>query len=208
MSIIFDLDGTLIDSKERLYKLFIKLIPECDLTKEQYWEYKRNKINHKILLKKLYPSHQFEDFNKKWMSLIETEYYLSMDQCYSDTIEILKQLNRRKELILLTARQSKSALFKELKVLGLINYFSEILTTEGNYTKEELLFNSIRKFPKLKGKENYFISDMGKDIQLGNEMSYHTIAITHGFMNKENLQKYRPEKIVNNLTELLDLIDE
>ena len=34
---IFDLDGTLIDSSERMYKLFCELIPQTNLTKEEYW---------------------------------------------------------------------------------------------------------------------------------------------------------------------------
>ena len=46
MNIFFDLDGTLIDSKLRLYSLFQKLVPESILTYDEYWKYKMNKISH------------------------------------------------------------------------------------------------------------------------------------------------------------------
>ena len=71
MIYIFDLDGTLIDSSERMYRLFCDLIPACSLTKNEYWNYKRNKINHKKLIEMLYPQVSFEEFNDRWMPLIE-----------------------------------------------------------------------------------------------------------------------------------------
>ena len=54
MIFIFDLDGTLIDSSERMYMLFCELVPECKLSKNEYWDYKRDKVNHKVLLERLY----------------------------------------------------------------------------------------------------------------------------------------------------------
>ena len=50
VNIFFDLDGTLLDSRKRLYKLFQDLVLESNLTIDEYWELKRNKINHKTIL--------------------------------------------------------------------------------------------------------------------------------------------------------------
>ena len=90
--IFLDVDGTLIDSSDRMYNLFCELIPECQLTKCEYWNYKRNKISHQILLDKLYPQHSFEDFNSVWMNKIESEYYLGMDYNYLDTKDVLEYI--------------------------------------------------------------------------------------------------------------------
>ena len=73
MKIFFDLDGTLVDASERLYRLFCDLIPECNFTKEEYWNLKRNKINHQMILEKYFPQYNFDEFNTKWLSLIEKE---------------------------------------------------------------------------------------------------------------------------------------
>ena len=54
--IIFDLDGTLINSYDRLYFLFKLLVPECTFSKEEYWNLKRNKMNHKDIIEKYFPS--------------------------------------------------------------------------------------------------------------------------------------------------------
>ena len=45
MKIFFDLDGTLIDSKLRMYNLFQELVPQSNLTFVEYWEYKKNKFS-------------------------------------------------------------------------------------------------------------------------------------------------------------------
>lgn len=193
---IFDLDGTLIDASERLYRLFQYLVPESKLTKEEYWSLKRDKINHQMILERYFPKYLFDDFNSKWLSLIEQSEYLNLDCLYIDTIEVLEKLSSENELILLTARQSKENLYKELEKLGIKQYFSHILVTENKCTKEDLL-----KQISFDG-QDYFVSDMGKDIAIGNKVGLRTIAITHGFMNREKLEEYEPWKIIGNLEEL------
>ena len=83
-NILFDLDGTLIDSSNRLYNLFSDLIKKSKFTKDEYWNFKRNKINHEMIIQKFFPEENFEEFNEKWLSLIETEKYLLTDKLYPD----------------------------------------------------------------------------------------------------------------------------
>ena len=203
MRYIFDLDGTLIDSSERMYRLFCELIPESTLTKEEYWSYKRDKVNHKKLIEMLYPHIPFDVFERKWMQLIEADTYLCMDQNYADTIEVLSLLyDRGHKLYLLTARQYKDGLLKELTRLGIIDFFDCIMTTEGKYTKEDILRKYSLNNKELLIADNIFISDMGKDIELGNKFGFYTIAITHGFMSEEKLMEYNPKRIIHELSEI------
>lgn len=204
MNIIFDLDGTLIDSSERLYKLFNHLVPESKLTKEEYWDLKRNKINHQMIIDKYFPNIYFDDFNNKWMELIEDPEYLDMDACYKDTTKVLNKLKEKYNIYLLTARQSKSNLIDELKRLNIINYFDEILVTENKLSKGELLKENLNRLGVTN--KDFFISDMGKDILIGNKYNLKTVAISHGFMNKDNLLTYNPKYCIDDLSEIIDLI--
>ena len=204
MIYIFDLDGTLIDSSERMYRLFCDLIPECELSKDEYWNYKRHKVNHKSLLEMLYPQVDFEEFNDRWMLLIEKKKYLDMDENYLDTIDVLSQLKlNRSILYLLTARQSKSNLMRELSRLNLIDCFDAIMLTEGKKTKEDLLKTCFQEKEEMFNSNYIFVSDMGKDIQLGNQLGFYTVAITHGFMSREKLLGYHPKRVIDELSELL-----
>ena len=206
MIYIFDLDGTLIDSSERMYRLFCDLIPECSLTKDEYWNYKRNKINHKKLIEMLYPQVSFEEFNDRWMPLIEEKKYLDMDRNYPDTLDVLSEMKGNgNTLYLLTARQSKKSLMEELQRLDLMFFFNAVITTEGKQSKEDVLIEFARYNQDILNPENIFISDMGKDIQLGNKLGFYTVAISYGFMSEEKLKEYSPKRVIKELSELITL---
>ena len=207
MTIIFDLDGTLIDSSERLYELFQFLVPESTLSKEKYWELKRNGISHKQILERYFPEQQFEKFDSLWRKLIEEKEFLKLDCIYSDTIDILNLLEA-KRLVLLTARQSWTELERELEYFNIKKFFDKILITEGEKNKKEILKEAIDDGIILKEKNDYFISDMGTDILVGNELGYKTIAISHGFMTREKLKDYCPNYIIEELSDVNKIIME
>ena len=207
VNIVFDLDGTLIDSSERMFRLFQKLIPESTFSKEEYWNLKRRKVNHQMILSKYFPDYDYERFNKIWLDYIERIEYLELDRNYSDTITVLKKLNKRYNIILLTARQVKDRLYKELNSLGLFKYLHEVLVTEAKETKEELLLKHEGK-NFIRTNKDLFVSDMGKDISIGNKLGYLTVAITHGFMSYECLIEYSPKYIINELCELETVLEQ
>jgi len=199
--VFFDLDGTIIDASDRLYLLFCDLIPECDFSKEEYWNLKRKKINHKMILEQYFPKYNFDKFELQWMSLIETDKYLSLDKIYDGIYEILNKIQKTNELYLITARQSKEKLKEELNKFQLKNYFKEILVTENRKTKADLLNE------KALNEEDVLVTDTGKDIQTAQEVGIKTIAVTWGFMSKPSLQVYNPIIIYDKINELEALYD-
>lgn len=203
MNVIFDLDGTLVDSSERLFRLFQELVPESQFTKKQYWDLKRNKVNHKMILENYFPKYDFYDFNQKWLDRIELEEYLNMDLVYPDTIPVLDVLRKKYNIVLLTARQSREKLLHELDRLEISFFFNRIYVTEAKTTKKDLLINS----DVMIGKDDFFISDMGKDIIEGKELGIQTVGITHGFMNEEKMKEYSPQFLISNLSQLLKIIE-
>lgn len=206
MNILFDLDGTLVDASDRLYQLFQDLVPESNFSKKEYWELKRNKISHQMILERFFSEIDFEFFNKRWLDLIETDKYLMLDKVYPDTVETLKDLSRSYNLVLLTARQSAKKMICELDSLGIHNFFKCIIATEDR-KKDELLYEAISKGDISKEPNDLFVSDMGKDIALGNDLCYRTVAITRGFMNEKYLSEYEPEYLIEDLNGLYDVIN-
>lgn len=150
-----------------------------------------------MILERYFSQYSFDEFNSKWLSLIEQPEYLALDCLYADTVEVLEKLSAENELYLLTARQSKENLFAELERLGIKKYFKHVLVTENKCSKEELL----KQIPY--SPQDYFISDMGKGISLGNAAGLRTVAVTHGFMSGEWLAEYNPWRIVGNQSDLI-----
>lgn len=207
MNIIFDLDGTIIDASERLYQLFQHLVPMSQWSKEEYWNRKRNKENHEMIINKYFSDIDFGQFNKQWLQLIETEDFLNLDRNYSDTTELLKELSTKSSLFLLTARQSKKGLIDELKRLQINEYFENIFVTENLKSKADLLDEIMENGDIKKGADDLFVSDMGKDIVIGKKRSFITIGISHGFMCRDRLKEYCPDYLVDELMEIVEIVN-
>ena len=198
MNLFFDLDGTLLDSKRRLYTLFQDLVSKSTLSVNEYWELKRNKIDHKaILLNKFnYTEIDYINFESKFLEQIESPGYLKLDILFYGVCEMLGILAQKNKIFIITSRQNKENTFVQLKKLDIYKYFENILVTERKYEKVEL----IRKLQFQN--EDFIIGDTDYDILTGKQLGIHTIAVSYGFLNKQKLNEYNPEYIVDNLAEI------
>ena len=200
INIFFDLDGTLIDSKLRLYKLFQFLINESKLSFNEYWELKKNKIGHEKILTDLfnYDTDRINNFKRKWLLLIENEELLSYDTPFEGVTPFLNNLNTRsdKNLFIVTARQFKQKTFTQIESFGWDNIFRQILVTCAKHEKHSLINCSIKI-----SNSDWFIGDTGKDIQTGKVLGINTCAVLSGFLSEEKLLEYQPDLIINNVVE-------
>src|SRR3954465_4262204 len=116
MNIFFDFDGTLIDAKKRLYGLFKHLVSECDLSYEAYWDIKRRQLDHAHILSNNYnyTAEQIKQFTDVWMSEIETESWLNVDEPFAGMTEYLIELSKIADLYLITARQHPEMVVKQI----------------------------------------------------------------------------------------------
>ena len=53
-NLFFDFDGTIVDSKVRLYKLFCELCIDNKFSFNDYWELKRESLTQAEILKKYF----------------------------------------------------------------------------------------------------------------------------------------------------------
>lgn len=196
MKIIFDLDGTLIDSKERLYSLFQHLVPASDLTFEAYWNYKRNKIDHRKILETryLFSEQDIISFQKKWMDMIELPGWLAFDKAFKGVTAYLMELKKQHDLYLVTARQFETSVLMQLTDFGWIGIFTKVLVTQQKTEKIDLINNAIDI-----NSSDWFVGDTGKDIETGNTLGMQTAAVLSGFLNKEKLVEYNPDLIINSV---------
>ena len=200
MKIIFDLDGTLICSKKRLYELFCNLIQSRDLSFSDYWNLKYiGNSNQDILRERFdYTKDEISNFVNGWMKKIESDYYLEMDTLIDGTIEFLERIIQNNSLYICTARQSTGQVAKQLESLSISKYFENIFVTEQKNSKAELLKNSGLKFTK----HDWIIGDTGHDIITGKEIDINTCAVLSGFMSLDALIGYSPDIIVANIAKI------
>ena len=197
MNILFDLDGTLIDSRPRLYHLFQELVPVSDFSFDEYWTRKRSKLSHDKILRKEFgfQDSEIKLFQKNWMNLIENDYWLSYDKPYKGVDEFLTSISSH-NLYVVTARQSVSKAVQQLAAFGWNKIFSDILVTEQKFEKHELISRRISL-----SASDWLIGDTGKDIQTGKKLQIRTGAVLSGFLDRKSLLEYLPDQIENNVTD-------
>lgn len=199
MNIFFDLDGTLVDSRLRLYKLFQFLVPESNLHYDAYWEFKKNKIsNQKILQDQFsYTSIKIETFVSSWMKLIEHDDFLKFDSIYDGVKTKLMELEADASLYVCTARQFREPVLSQLEKFGLLEFFKGVMVTHQKYTKDQLIKKHVPNYKST----DWFIGDTGHDMQIGKKLKINTCAVTCGFLNLSVLEEYAPTLILNSIAE-------
>ena len=192
MNIFFDLDGTLIDARMRLYNLFCDLTCQTLLDFNNYWELKRSMHDQKWILTNIlkYTDLQISEFRKKWMYNIEKEEYLKFDSLFPYTISTLEQLKQKGfSLFLITARQNKPATMKQLVKMGLIDYFIACCIASPPQTKtEKILLKGIKL-----SNNDFLVGDTLEDIQTAKNLNLKSIAVWSGFYNMASLMGSDPD---------------
>lgn len=132
-TIVFDFDGTLLDSRARHTILLRDVCEEIGLplTTAQYnsyLHYKREGYSTRKYLSQVcqVSTPIAEKCAKLWSERIELWSYLKYDALYSDSFETLKRLFDKFELYLLSARKNEEFLFQQLQELELLPFFQKI----------------------------------------------------------------------------------
>jgi phosphoglycolate phosphatase len=203
MNVIFDLDGTLIDSRRRLYELFSALVPKSTLSFNEYWRLKRQRINHEFILTNYFNYTQIEifKFQEVWLSLIESPNYIRLDTKIDGVINVLEALYPNNILYLCTARQFNDSTVEQLKSLGLYNYFKKILVTQNRISKVDLILQNVNLTPS-----DWLVGDTGQDVMVGKALNIMTCSVFSGFLDKGILEEYHPDVITSSVIDLPSII--
>lgn len=200
--IFFDLDGTIINSQERLYRLFCELCLENTFTYEEYWDIKRTHIVQKEFLKTYfnYSDERISEFNKAYLKRVEEDDLMAMDRPVEGIEDILRLLRQKHMLYVVTNRQEYEKTVQELVRFGWRDIFEDIWVTEQKVTKTELIARHIAVSP-----EDIFVSDTGEDIKIAQQLGMRSAAVTWGVLNKEVLSCYQPDMIFEDVVDLRKL---
>ncbi len=207
--IIFDLDGTLVDSKEAIAKGINFVLRELGLQEKDISaisSYIGTGVDD-LISKSL--GRAKENYFEKTKSLFENYRQHSPDNSrlypgVKETLEYFK--NKRKSIV--TNRKYEFAL-PTLKNLGIYDYFEDILGADDIACKKPSscpLDRAITKF-NIHKEKTIIVGDMDIDILAGKSAGILTCAVTYGIGRREDILKANPDYIIDDLRKLKEIIN-
>lgn len=209
--ILFDLDGTLTDSKLGLTKAIQYALSKYNIIEDNL-SMLESFIGPPIKesLKKFYSF----DEDTAWEAVGYYREYLEQagyyeNSVYPGIVELLKLLKgRNKELVVATSKLTQSA-EKVLKHFGLSDYF---VLVEGCFadgtrvSKVDIIRDILLRLPNVRKESIVMVGDRDHDIVGAHKNGIDSIAVTYGYGTIEELQNANPTYIVESVLQLKSLL--
>ena len=174
---------------------------ELKLSPEKFWNMKRRGIKTHDILPASLSDEVIASFEEEWLQKIEKKSYLQYDELFSGIKNVLADLNKEFDVVLVTLRNNTENLHWELSKLGLKSYFKFILSGKG--PKKNLVEDYLAKNCNC---ECMIVGDTEEDIKTGLELGMLTISVTCGIRSRKFLEQFNPDFCINSLNEILTII--
>ncbi|AEM79130.1 HAD family hydrolase [Thermoanaerobacter wiegelii] len=210
-TIIFDLDGTLIDSKKdivmainkTLRDLDIPTLPEDDII--PFMSY-----GPEVFIKQCIGEKNADKFERAFEKFKEnySERCIVYTSLFPGVREVLEFLKERKINIALATNKMMSLSKKILQHFGLEKYFSIMLGPEDVTNKKphpEIIEIILQKL-NVKREEALYVGDSEIDVLCGKSAGVYTCAVTYGIGDIKSIIAANPDFIITDLTKLILLV--
>ena len=208
-NIVFDLDGTLIDSFNTIYKTTEKVLQQLGVSKPLDKEKFYKRIGHHFIdiFKELdIPVTDFNGFIE-----IYKQYYFDFigeSTLYSGLINLLEFLKSEGIAVSLLTTKGQDQADKIIDYFNLRKYFSFVMGRregiENKPSAEPLLL--ICKELNVKPEETLMVGDTELDIQCGKNAGAITCGCYYGYRSKESLEAEKPDFLISGINDLLKIV--
>ncbi|KKQ95198.1 MAG: HAD-superfamily hydrolase, subfamily IA [candidate division CPR2 bacterium GW2011_GWC1_39_9] len=206
--IVFDLDGTLVDTTNLSRESFFGVVKNYGVDADALWPLynKTNGLPFRERITMVMP--EFISRADEILAGITASHIKNIKKmvtAYPDIVETLEKIRIKKAI--LTSRVGESA-FQIIK--DILNHpFDYILTpemTKLHKPNPEPLLELCARF-RVAPSEAIFIGDTKHDIECGKRAGVATGAVTWGYYEKKDLKKYKPDYIIEKPSEILNIIE-
>lgn len=205
MNIFIDLDGTIVDSSDRHYQVYKKIVEKMGgvpMPKDEYWELIRDKANKDVILEKSnLASIGQSAYLAQFINEIETEENLGFEKFISpNALSVLEKLNKNHKITLITLRKNREGALNQIKLLEIDKYVDEVVICSADKASE------IKPRLTKNLKDNIMVGDTEADIDAAKALGIKSVGLLSGFRNRRLMEQFKPDYICANIEELNEII--
>ena len=205
-AILFDLDGTLVDTNELIIDSFIytfKVLKKDVPSREEIISCFGEPIFESM-------GKYFEDVNEavKTYREFNLKYHDERISSYKGAKELLSILKNRGFKLAIVTSKNRSTALRALELLGLIDYFDSFVTSDDvdiHKPDPEPVLKACELL-EISPKEAIMIGDSIYDIMSGRDAGSKTCGVLYSFMKKELLE-VNADYYIEDLLELINIIN-
>lgn len=209
--ILFDLDGTIVDSREAYWealKTAFTVFGQKCFTRKMMMEIPR-RLEQNMPLNDILQEVSVQQFLRVYL---KAYYKATMEKTkpLPGILNTLEKLSRKAKLSVITMRYvPKEKVIQELERFGLAKYFYEVMTaldTDEPKPSPEALVKCSNKMgiPTFRCA---FVGDSVTDVRAGKAAGTRTVAVLSGIFSLEELKRENPDLILENVNMLLDFVE-
>jgi phosphoglycolate phosphatase len=193
--LIFDFDGTIVDTKGIYYKSLNKHLTALGFSKKQVDDAVDLGLNLGETIKKLIPSKIKSWFLKKIIMKDVVRDVNKVKKCRN--IDVLREIKVKKILISNSYFDFLNPIIKHLK---LKKYFSEIYSADDFDDKAKFIKKYLRK-NNLKKEQCLYIGDRVADVEVAREIGMKSVIISNkcSWNSRQELLKAKPDFIISEM---------
>lgn len=206
--IIFDLDGTLIDSSEDIAWAVNMTLRQIGFEGLSYQAIKeRIGWGVKMLLEKVLPEEK-QDLLEEARSIFMGHYsghLLVKSKLYPGVMDVLNHFKNQK--LAVATNKPFNLTEKILDGLNISGYFKKVVGGDGVQNKKpapeaiEIILRELRVSPE----NSVFVGDSKIDIEAGKKAGIITIGAAYGFRGRQELEEAGADVIINDIKELISV---
>jgi HAD superfamily hydrolase (TIGR01509 family) len=209
-NILFDVDGTLLDSKR-------------DIAAAQLWTYRQYGVNtlkpediYPLIGKPLtetftilLPKHLHDRIPEA--GLVYRDYYrahaFDTTNLFPGVKETVGALHAMGINLATATIKSTETTAKVLGHFGIAQYFTHIQGTDnGIFKPDPLIINTILTAQNWRREETLMVGDTDKDVEVGRNAGVRTCGVTYGSFSREQIEALMPDWIIDGISELLQIL--
>ena len=204
-AIIFDWDGTLVDTAEASYRCFVRVFGDfgIDFSRELYSSTYSPNWYHTFRILGL-PEQHWPEADRKWLDYFACE----SPHLIPGAVEALQRLTRHNIIGALVTGGSRSRVERELAKFGLNDHFVHVLCGDDGHERKphpEALNECLSRIG-VDPAEAAYVGDSAEDVMMSRAAGVFAVGVRGTYPNYEALSAASPDLLVESVEEAVDAL--